>query len=296
MNDIEEPQELADPGEGPDFSLPDEMFRSVDKDPEKIKIAMWKRTDAGLEAHATDAEYVEIDGLAIFEGDIVLGTVDEIEAARASPVAAQAKGIGIVSINGEFRWRHGEIPYIVEDDEILRHKVDLAIAHWQKHTPFTFIPRTADNENEFPDFISFENNGVCQSMIGCRGGMQTVSIGDGCTAGSAIHEIGHAIGLFHEQSRSDRDTFIKVVDANINVNAKFNFRIQIQGATDLGDYDYASIMHYSSKAFSINNQPTIVPLQPGAVIGQRNGLSKGDVESVKKLYSNLNWAGVTPIP
>lgn len=295
MNDIEEPQELADP-EGPDFSLPDEMFRSVDKDPEKIEISMWKHTAEGIKTETIEAEYVDINGFAIFEGDIVLGAVEDIRAAAETPSeeAPERKGIGIVG--EQFRWRRGKIAYIVEDDDILRHKVDLAITHWQKHTPLRFIPRTEENEADFDDFISFENNGVCQSHIGRQGGMQSISIGDGCTAGSAIHEIGHAIGLFHEQSRSDRDNFIQLLDANINNAARFNFRKQVQGAEDLGDYDYASIMHYSSKAFSINGQPTIIPLQPGVVIGQRNGLSKGDVEAVKKLYPTLNWANVVPIP
>lgn len=297
MNDNENPQTPASPPQSTDFSLPDEMFRAVDREPEQFTLTMWKIGDDGKikTQNSDEAEYVEIDGKAIFEGDIVLGDIEEIRALKDAPLdGVEHKGLGITIIG--FRWKRGKIPFIIQDDEILRHKVELAIAHWQKHTPFRFIPRTAENEEQFPDYISFENNGVCESMVGCRGGKQVISLGDGCTPGAAIHEIGHAIGLYHEQSRSDRDNFVRVIEANIQPFARFNFRKQIQNAEDLGDYDYESIMHYSSAAFTANNQPTIIPLQPGKTIGQRKGLSKGDVEAVKKMYPNLNWTNVVPIP
>jgi hypothetical protein len=295
MSDIENPQDVDNTSsDSNDFSLPAEMFRSVDKEPEAVTITMWKNTNEGIKTENITVDYVEIDGKAIFEGDIVLGDIEEVRAAKEDQPAVEGKGIGIVG--EKFRWTRGKIPFVVEEEENLRHKVGLAIEHWEKHTPFRFIPRTPENEAEFPDFISFENNTTCESMVGRRGGKQVISIGDGCSPGAAIHEIGHAIGLFHEQSRSDRDSFVEVIEANIKPFARFNFRKQIQNAQDLGDYDYESIMHYSRDAFSINNQPTIKPLQPGKAIGQRKGLSKGDVESVKKMYSTLNWTKVVPIP
>jgi hypothetical protein len=36
-------------------------------------------------------------------------------------------------------------------------------------------------------------------------------------SGRAMHEILHALGLFHEQSRNDRDRFVKVVWENVSI-------------------------------------------------------------------------------
>ena len=52
--------------------------------------------------------------------------------------------------------------------------------------------------------------------MGRKGGRQDIGVGKGCEyAGTIIHEIGHALGFWHEQSRSDRDTYVRVVWKNI---------------------------------------------------------------------------------
>ena len=67
---------------------------------------------------------------------------------------------------------------------------------------------------------------------------------DGCSMGSVIHEIGHAVGLWHEQSREDRDAFIDINWDNIIEEYKHNFEQHITDGDDIGTYDYCSIMHY----------------------------------------------------
>ena len=59
-------------------------------------------------------------------------------------------------------------------------------------------------------------------------------------------------------------------------------------------YDYGSLMHYGSTAFSINNSPTIEPIQPGVTIGQRSNLSSIDIQAVRLLY-NCTASG-NPLP
>jgi hypothetical protein len=48
-------------------------------------------------------------------------------------------------------------------------------------------------------------------------------------------------------------------------------------------------MHYPATAFSINGKPTIVT-KDGQAIGQRNGLSKGDIKGMSLMYPALDWS------
>ena len=56
----------------------------------------------------------------------------------------------------------------------------------------------------------------CFSNIGRTGGKQNISIGEGCESkGVVMHELFHALGRWHEQSRPDRDMFVTVHKENI---------------------------------------------------------------------------------
>lgn len=269
------------------LELPDSMFRTGEGDPRQAMITMYRVSqDPEPEVEHADntglvnvtVDYTEIDGDAVFEGDIVLGTLDEL----TNPPDPTR---GLVITGNQFRWRNGIVPFVAQP--AVRAKAEAAIAHWQQKTPFRFPLRTTE-----PDFISFEkptNPDVCNSRVGRQGGKQVINLGGNCSVGSAIHEIAHALGAWHEQSREDRDNFVRIVFANIRPDAAHNFAKRILDGTDLGGYDYRSIMHYPRKAFSVNGQDTIIPTQPDAVIGQRDGLSTRDIAAFKMAYPTLNW-------
>ncbi|KAB7495092.1 Zinc metalloproteinase nas-15, partial [Armadillidium nasatum] len=106
------------------------------------------------------------------------------------------------------------------------------------------------------------------------------------TLGKPIHEILHALGIFHEQARADRDEHVTILLNNIDPSRLYNFRKQSKGNTTyLFPYDYESVMHYGAYFFSKERfYPTIVPKKHGARIGQRIMMSKGDCLKINALY------------
>lgn len=137
-------------------------------------------------------------------------------------------------------------------------------------------------------------------MIGRQRGRQQISLGNGCgTKGVAIHEMMHALGFYHEQSRLDRDRYIRINWNNINRRMWYNFQKYRYGqASTLGvGYDKTSIMHYGNYAFSTNGQKAIVSLSnPNERLGQRRGLSSKDVTQLRKYYKCNGGPVVTKRP
>jgi Astacin (Peptidase family M12A) len=240
-----------------------------------------------------------INGLIIYQGDIILGQASKyfklddngnlIPSIEPSNDAGTPLDIRL--------WPNGIIPFIIQAGHPRASDIQEAIRRINSSTNICVRPRSG--ENDFIEFTYVPNE--ASSRIGRQGGNQEVRIGTASLFGIASiqHEILHASGMFHEQSRADRDQFVQINWSNISSDRQHNFNREDRTLTGCA-YDYGSIMHYNRTAFAINpSQPTIIPTRPlpaGVTMGQRNGLSVCDIQGLRFLYPNATGCNPTPQP
>jgi hypothetical protein len=215
--------------------------------------------------------YSLIDGRKVFEGDIILPDGPEYRSGGVSAMGA--------------RWPHGVVYY--ESTGLFNDaRITAAIKHWEDRTPLRFVGGATTGNR-----IKFASNttGVCESPIGMVGGQQVITLASGCGTSAVIHEIGHSIGLFHEQSRSDRDSFVSVNTGCVLAGKTHNFNKFTTDGWNIGPYDTTSIMHYSSNAF-VNTAKagctSTITLLNGNWINGTSVLSPLDIAGVRNLYQS----------
>ncbi len=222
-----------------------------------------------------------INGQAIMDGDVMLGPATALLFRYGMPRPGSADRKSAVAVgNRGYLWPNNEIPY--EVDASARSKqaaIDWAVQQFAT-TTLRVRPRTAADR----DYVVFRWLGQgCMSYLGRTGGAQEIDV-TSCAGGNLVHELLHAAGFYHEQSRGDRDRYVSIVWDEIAPEMRANFELRDADGQDIGPYDYGSIMHYGSTAFSRTGRPTIVPRQANVQIGQREGLSALDRAAIETLY------------
>jgi len=165
-----------------------------------------------------------------------------------------------------------------------------AIDSYNKFTCVRYVPATEDDKKgDHAHFLI--NQTMCYSSVGRQGGKQDISIGNGCErVGTVIHEMLHTIGFIHEQSRPDRDKYVKILKENIKSGLEHNFEKYTRGEVvslpaNKDFYDFDSCLHYNNRAFSKNGGFTIQSIQdPAREFGQRKSFSKHDILQVNEEY------------
>ncbi|XP_046656133.1 hatching enzyme 1.2-like [Daphnia pulicaria] len=156
-------------------------------------------------------------------------------------------------------------------------------AVYHKISCIRFVPRTI--QSDYIKINKFDTTDLsCSSTgLGFYKGLEAhhITLSTSCyqyKPGTVIHELMHRIGFAHEHNRPDRDTYVNILWDKIIEKDRRQYAIT-QGSSLIYRYDYGSVMHYP-----LGIKMTTKLNTNGAVIGQRDGLSKNDVIKLALMY------------
>ncbi|NXC14338.1 MEP1A protein, partial [Corythaeola cristata] len=186
-----------------------------------------------------------------------------------------------------YRWQF-PVPYILSDGLDLNAKAVIlqAFEMFRLKSCVDFKPYEGEST-----YVFFIKGSGCWSMVGDLQTGQNLSIGSGCDHKAIVeHEILHALGFYHEQSRTDRDDYVTIWWDEIISGMEHNFdKYDDTVITDLNTpYDYESVMHYAPYSFNKNDSIPTITAKISAfddIIGQRLDLSEIDLERLNRMYN-----------
>jgi len=183
------------------------------------------------------------------------------------------------------KWPNSTVYYVISGlSSSVRSELQKSFNEWSSKTNVRFKERT----NE-PNYVTISSSGSNSNsgsaILGMYGSRGYIRLGTRATAAVIIHEIGHTLGYIHEQNRSDRDDYIRILFDNIQSNAQDQFYKSSSSVLVTSSFDAKSIMMYDSYTFSKNGRPTITDLNGNPFPRQSGRLSSLDIQGTNSIYA-----------
>ncbi|NUQ68310.1 MAG: hypothetical protein HUU18_08540 [Phycisphaerales bacterium] len=198
------------------------------------------------------------------------------------------------------RWP-GVIPYEYDGNvtQASRTLFDAAMAEVESYCNVDFVPR----EWFHTSWLHIQTSNASNAPIGLGPGERIVNISNFNIHYTSVHELFHVLGVYHEQSRTDRNTFVTINTASICqdccMGGPCNSQFEIEASSgSIGLYNFDSFMHYPATAFSTGGNTITVQPAFAAIwqnrIGQRSHWSFGDRSTAIFLHQP-GWAKIAQI-
>jgi len=244
--------------------------------------------------------------------------LNNIEEQMANPSVVQGD-IMITRLQSNL-WAGGNVPFCFAPGVSTGAKAafQMAIDHIQAQVPCVSFTHVNVNTLKQPaTCVTVPSVVVTSSSPGCYSYLgqvdlvtssQIVNLGPGCELmGMAIHQIMHILGVPHEISRTDRNSYLSFnTDSSASRSTStiypvdyiqgYPFANQPQNSTD--NFDILSITMPPASTFSGDGfdtvEPSTLPIL-GRYMGQRHGLSEADAANLGKMYGCVsNFPPRTP--
>jgi hypothetical protein len=228
-------------------------------------------------------------GRAVFQGDIIL---DHVEQMPSNRFTHNSMGLAYA----QYLWpKVGsvyQVPYIIDPSSGDQANLDTAIGEFNNDFVgvIQFVAHTTETDYVNFDFDPNNFSGSCEAYEGRVGGEQTVGGSASCTIATILHEMGHTVGVWHEQTRPDRDTYVNVNYGAVIKGSRGNFDKLLDDNQVLSPYDYASVMEYPAFSFSRNGEPCIESIPAGIPLSNPAGYSATDIDGINRLYGAIPTA------